>query len=673
MEKAMSRPDEQGLNGSLTEKRKVLGHRANSSFQFLSQDHQTEWLRRAYRQSVNPRTWELAPVVDSKTDTVLRAMPEKAGGRYFVGPDGQYRIIGKEQREPTDVTEHRRQYVNTWLDTLPKKQQTTWRDLADLPNDHPHPGENEQISKWQGTDKSHLHQTPPVLVAEAPVFRFKPGIIDAPVVEFEPKPAIDGGGRSVGTNGGRSVAGGGTSGLPPTPVQPTTQRRSVAHAEETRENDILTSLFGSNDDMLQAPPVLNFDTPKTRPYPSMPSVLDTSKPAPALGLTAGEMQNIPWMALDQKLREQDTYSPYNNQIPLRQQPSRSHARSPLAAAQEALDAVHETHLAKGRDWNQELPGHPEAAKAEFENALEATTTEGVNMWTARKEGIPTAIEIEQIRQYAAPRIAEYFPESMRTDLLKRDEPSATLPAIKNGAQGVAEFMTALTFGEIKEITVDGQKIELSEIGTQQETATETKKRSGSHGAFFVKRFNYLVGQEVQQMLKDCPEVDSGKAEVVNGPKTPTADGQGFEPFTENTVQDPRRSGVKDSMRSDIAIRLVYNGQDCIFHINSVDMSGPYNADKREQRNFDRGVENARALLDHFKLAESKWGDRIAKMTLSQRNALAMIPKPATDDETEFQRILKDFMKRLDCASIIAECEKGAGYLDTLSTPGMTVQ
>lgn len=262
---------------------------------------------------------------------------------------------------------------------------------------------------------------------------------------------------------------------------------------------------------------------------------------------------------------------------------------------------------------------------------------------------------------------------MRADLTKRDEPSATLPTIKNGAQGITQFMTALTFGEIKEITVDGQKIQLSEIGVQPQTATDTKKRAGSQGSFFVKRFNYLVGQEVQQMLKDCPEVQPNTAEVVNGPKTPIEDGSNFETFTENTVQDPRRSGVKDSMRSDIAIRLVYNGQDCIFHINSVDMSDPYNANIREQRNFNRGVENARALFEQYLLYQKKLEKRISNNTLSQRNALAMIPKPTTNDEAEFQKILKNFMKRLDCASIIAECEKGGGYLDTLPQPGMGVQ
>jgi hypothetical protein len=284
------------------------------------------------------------------------------------------------------------------------------------------------------------------------------------------------------------------------------------------------------------------------------------------------------------------------------------------------------------------------------------------LWTGRKDGEPTALEIEQIRQYIAPRLIEYFPESMREKLQKRDTPSSTLPAIKNGTQRISELMTALTFGEIKEITVDGQKIALAEVGIQPQLDAKSKKRPGSHGSPFVQRFNYLVGQEVEQMLRDCPEIDPDTAEVVNGPKTPKADGQGFEPFKENTVQDPRRSGVKDSMRSDVAIRLVYNGQDCIFHINSVDMEDAYNVTDREYTNFNRGVENARALLENYLLAKNKWRKRVERMTLSERNALAMIPKPATEDEEEFQNIMKDFMKRLDCASIVAECEKGTGFL-----------
>ena len=59
---------------------------------------------------------------------------------------------------------------------------------------------------------------------------------------------------------------------------------------------------------------------------------------------------------------------------------------------------------------------------------------------------------------------------MREKLLKRDMPSSTPPEIRNGAQRIGDLMTALTFGEIKEITVDGQKIELSEIGIQPEAA-----------------------------------------------------------------------------------------------------------------------------------------------------------------------------------------------------------
>ena len=136
------------------------------------------------------------------------------------------------------------------------------------------------------------------------------------------------------------------------------------------------------------------------------------------------------------------------------------------------------------------------------------------------------------------------------------------------------------------------------------------------------------------------------------------------------MQDPRRTGVNGSMRSDIAIRLVYNGQDCIFHINSVDMKDLYNATDRENANFNRGVENAQALMKNYVLAKSKWADRVSNMTLSQRNALVMLSKPETDDEAEFQRILKDFMQRLDCASIVAECEKGAGYLDVLPKQGI---
>ncbi len=405
----MSYPDQRKSDSKTSKDNGALGIWNNGSFQFHSPQHQSEWLKRAYRQSVNPEPWAKAPVVDRQTDAMLKALPEKVAGNYFVGPDGQYRSIGREQREASEVTDHRRQSVKPWLDTLPKKQQTTWQDLGDLPEDHPHPGEKEQVSRWMETYQGSKDQAPAVRVAEGPIFRFKPGIIDAPIVELEPRPALDGGGRSVGTTGGQSTVGGGTGKQPPVAKQPPAQGKATADAEVTRDNSLLTSLFGSNDDLLQAPPVLNSDTlPRERPYPPMPAVLDVSKPAPALGLTAEEMQDIPWMDLDQRLRAQDTYSPYNNQIPLRQQPLRSHTRSPLAAAQEALDAVHETHLAKGRDWNQELLGHPEAALAEFENALEATVSESSSIWMARKEGIPTAVEIEQMRQTSRRALPNIF-------------------------------------------------------------------------------------------------------------------------------------------------------------------------------------------------------------------------------------------------------------------------
>ncbi|WP_374313936.1 hypothetical protein [Dongia sp.] len=642
-----------------------LGKWNGESFAFHSSGAETEWLRQAYRQAVSPMTWQSARPADSKTDMMLKAMPEKAGTTHFKGPDGQFRVIGPEQREPKDVTEHRRQSVMPWLNTLPKKQQTTWQDLADLPEDHPHPGEAEQVAKWMGTYDSLKGEVPAVLVAEGPMPRpFRVATDVTPEEAIVGKPLADGGGR-------RGVVAG-AGGLPPAPKQPTTQGEALVNVATAANDDILSAIPTLTDKLMKEPPVLNFNSMKTRPYPPTAVILDTTQPAPALGLNAEQMQNMSWVGLDQKLRAQDTYNPLFDSPPIRLQSLRSHARSPLAAAQEALDIVHETHLAKGRDWNQELPLHPEIAKSEFDNALEATVIEATTLWTGRKDSIPTALEIEQIRQYVAPRLVGYFPASMRDNLLKRDMPSSTLPEIKNGAQRIGDLMTALTFGEIKEITVDGQKIELSEIGVQPDTATESNKRPGSHGSLAVQRFNYLVGQEVQQMLRDCPEVVE-LAEVVNGPKTPKADGPGFEAFKENTLQDPRRTGVKGSMRSDIAIRLVYNGQDCIFHINSVDMKDAYNATDREHANFNRGVENARALLDHYLLAKGKWQERIAKMTLSERNALTMIPKPATDDEEEFQRIMKDFIKRLDCASIVAECEKGAGYMDTLPKQGTSLQ
>nr|WP_298681854.1 hypothetical protein [uncultured Dongia sp.] len=645
---------------------KGAGNRTGRPFEFESPEHEKEWHKQAYRQFVDPMKWQTADPVDPRMDALLKAMPEKAGNAYFKGPDGQYRVLGPEQREPRDVAEHRKLSVGPWLDTLRTKNQTTWSDLADLPDDHPHPGEAEQVAKWLGTYDAMGQETPAILVAKGPMPRVFPTVMDTPPVEALP-------GKLPG-GGGRRGAVGGASGLPPAPRQPTTQGEALANAGSAGSNDILASMIGSLGDLIKAPPVLNFDTPKRRPYPPMPAVLDTTKAEPALGLTAEQMQNMPWMALDEQLRMQDTYNPLTNEAPIRLQPLRSHARSPLAAAQEALDIVHETHLAKGRDWNQELPLHPEVAHTEFENALEATVTEATTLWTGRKDAEPTALEIEQIRQYIAPRLVGYFPEGMREELQKRDTPSSTLPEIKNGAQRISELMSALTFGEIKEIIVDGQKIELSEIGIQPKTAADVKKRRpGSHGSLAVQRFNYLVGQEVQQMLRDCPEVDPDTVKVVNGPATPKDDGPGFEPFKENTLQDPRRSGVKGSMRSDIAVRLVYNGQDCIFHINSVDMEDAYSATVRETTNIDRGIENARALLENYILAKDKWKDRVKNLTLSEQNALTMIPKPATDDEADFQRVIKDFMNRLDCASIIAECERGASYYDMLPKPGTSMR
>jgi hypothetical protein len=324
MEEAVAYPDEareqeriDGLVG------KGTGNRAGRAFEFRSSAHEKEWLKQAYRQFVDPMKWQTAEPVDPRMDALLKAMPEKAGNAYFKGPDGQYRVLGPEQREPRDVSEHRKLSIGPWLDTLRTKNQTTWSDLADLPDDHPHPGETEQVEKWLGTYDPMEREMPPILLVKGTVPRFIPPVMDVPPVEKLPAKPRGGGGRRGAVTG--------TSGLPPAPRQPTTQIEAKANAASTGSNDILASMIGSPGDLTMVPPVLNFDTPKKRPYPPMPVVLDTTKAQPALTLAAEQMQDMPWMALDERLRTQDTYNPLTNEVPVRLQPFRSHARSPLAA------------------------------------------------------------------------------------------------------------------------------------------------------------------------------------------------------------------------------------------------------------------------------------------------------------------------------------------------------
>ena len=619
-----------------------------------------DWYRSAYRQMVEKDDWESAELADFQTQAMLEAMPEKAAGQYFKDPNGKYRIIKPEQREDPKVTRHRLSSIDAWLNTLPKKTETRYADLAELDPDYPHPGEDEQVAEWLGIGPAAMQSPPPILVAKGPVATFKPTMTDVPPVDVMPpakRPPSGGGkGGSISTTGG----------LPPQPKRPTTQGTASIDAKARADSDILASVLGAPSGSFEMPPVSNFDTPKNRPYPATATVLDLARLAPMLGMTAERAQDMPWMWLEGRLRAHDTYDPAQNIVPMKDRPMRSHPRTPEAAAQDAIDIVHEIHLAKGRDWNQELPLHPEAAEAEFQNALDATITEATTLWIGRKQDVPLANEIEEIRQYIAPRLAGYFPEDMRDRLLQTESKPATLPRIKDGPQGARELMTALVFGEIREVTVNGEKVDFAEQ-TGPQLAMQMNRGTGSWGGPDVQRLNYLLGQELTKYLEECEEVS--KADIVGGPTTPMPDGT-FEGPSEAFFQNPANPGIKGSARTDMAIRIRYGDQECIFSINTVDVTGKGALTARELRNLQRAVAHAGAMVSDLDATEKRWKKTIIQdRRIASENAFATLKKPADRSEAELKTAIEDFLSRLTCAKIIAACKEGNGLVDTTANSG----
>lgn len=623
---------------------------------FGSAQARQDWYRSAYRQMIEKENWEGAEQVDSQTEAMLEAMPEMAAGQYFKDPNGKFRILRPEQREDPNVMQHRLDSVAAWLDKLPAKAETRYADLANLGPDYPHPGEDEQVAKWLGISPASEQSAPPILVAKGTITTLKPTMVDVPLVDVMPPtklpPSGNGKGGSVSTAGG----------LPPMPKRPTTQGTASINAKAKIDSDIFASTLGAPAGGFEIPPVRNFDTPKNRPYPATATVLDTAQLAPVLSITAERAHNMPWMWLESRLREHDTYNPAENIVPMKDRPMRSHPRTPEAAAQDAIDVVHEIHLAKGRDWNQELPLHPEAAEVEFQDALDATVTEAATLWIGRKQDIPLANEIEQMRQYIAPRLVGYFPEDMRDRLLQAETKPATLPRIKDGPQGARELITALIVGEVREVTINGEKIDLTEVQSQSQLATQSDNRAGSWGGPRIQRLNYLLGQALEKYLEACKEIS--KAEVVGGPKRPLPN-EKFEGPSEAYFQDPLRPGTGGSARTDITIRIQYGGQECLFSVNTVDVTGKGTPTARELRNLLRAIANAGAMVANPVATETRWGrTRIKEQMTTPENAFATMSKPADKNEAELQKAIGDFLARLTCAKIIAACKKGNGLIDT---------
>lgn len=632
----------------------------------LRESDRERWYRQAYRQGVDKDSWAIAKSVEGRTQIALEFMPDRAEGHYFKDPHGKYRELGPTQRERPEIMTHRMAAVDLWLGNLPRKGATRYADLADLDADFPHPGEDEQVAIWMeearmfdrnadyfGTELTTPANESAVLLAKAPIILPRSTMTDAPPTEAIPPAHL----RSSDRGRGGSTTSGS---LPPFPRPLTTQEMAGRNAEAEARSNILAFQPGSSSSDFAMPRVNNFDSPKRPLYPPTPGILDPSRIATMLGISPEKARDMPWVWLDNKLREHDSYSPLDNIVPMKDRPFRSHPRAPEAAAQDAIDIVHEIHLAKGRDWNQVLPSHPQAAKAEFQNALDATVTEAATIWIGRKQSIPLAHEIERIRQYLAPRLVKYFPEEMQVRLLQEETQSTTIPRIKEGPQGARELITALVFGEIREVTINGEKVDLENQAQSQPTAL-VNSRTGSWGSRDVQHLNYLLGQNLTKYLKECDEIS--QADIVGGPTTPQPDGS-FTGPPEAFFQNPFNPGTKGSARTDMAIRIQYGNQECIFHINTVDVTGKGALTARELRNLLRAIAHSGAIRSNWQEAEGRWGETlIKKRRMASNNTFTTVEKPGDKTEAELQKAIEDFLSRLTCAKIIAACKEGNGLID----------
>ena len=122
----------------------ALGVWNGDTFSFHSPQHERDWRRQAYRQTVRDDRWHKQPPVDHRTQTLLDDKPEIGEGQFYRGPDGKHRRITMDQREDADVQAIRRAAFDDFA-----KTGVTWTDLAAYDDDKPHPGEEEAIALSQ--------------------------------------------------------------------------------------------------------------------------------------------------------------------------------------------------------------------------------------------------------------------------------------------------------------------------------------------------------------------------------------------------------------------------------------------------------------------------------------------------------------------------------------------
>ena len=119
----------------------VLGAWQGNAFRFHSPTHERHWQQQAYRQSVDPDRWQQQAPVDHQTQALLDDMPHLGDGQFFHGPDGKYRRVTMELREDKGIADIRRKAFNELA-----QSGVTWKDLAQYPDDKPHPGEVEALA-----------------------------------------------------------------------------------------------------------------------------------------------------------------------------------------------------------------------------------------------------------------------------------------------------------------------------------------------------------------------------------------------------------------------------------------------------------------------------------------------------------------------------------------------
>ena len=144
----------------------------------------------------------------------------------------------------------------------------------------------------------------------------------------------------------------------------------------------------------------------------------------------------------------------------------------------------------------------------------------------------------------------------------------------------------------------------------------------------------------------------------------------FEGPSEAFFQNPANPGIKGSARTDMAIRIRYGDQECIFSINTVDVTGKGALTARELRNLQRAVAHAGAMVSDLDATEKRWKKTIIQdRRIASENAFATLKKPADRSEAELKTAIEDFLSRLTCAKIIAACKEGNGLVDTTANSG----